>query len=313
MKANINFMALAGFITAAAFNPVANAGSLKADIPFEVVQGIIYVNVQTPGSDRPLRFIFDTGANLTTFEETTARRLGLGTWGEPGVSGLGNAPGHYVRGINATCGGISLPKTGVSTSLVNLSLANHRWVDGLLGADFLRGKIVEMDFRTRRLHIETRGESSVGEHLFGQIPFNDRSNVIWITVNSPDSKRPLKFLLDTGARKSVLSLKVAKSMGLELTTGPGTCVVGGSKRTWQTKNFKGTIDGRELGSRVVAMDLNFGTGTFSRRVDGIVGMDFMNSKSVGMNFGTKQVAFNDRPSALPTIGEISGIRIAASQ
>jgi len=305
-------MAAASLIATAAFAPSSKAENVKMDVPFEVVKGIIFVKVQTPGINRPLNFIFDTGSNLTTFEESTSKRLGLGMWGKPGVSGLGQGPAHNVRGVNATCGGFALPRTAVSTSLINLSLANHRWVDGLLGADFLRGKTVEMDFMTKRLHIETKATQSTGERVFGQIPFTDRSNVIWVTVNSPDSKRPLKFLLDTGASKSVISIKVAKSMGLELTKGPVTCVVGGKSSTWVVKNFKGTVDGHGLGTTLLAMNLNSGAGTFSPRADGIVGMDFLNSKSVGMNFGTKQVAFNDRHSTLPTLGEICTTRIAAS-
>jgi len=311
MKSLLNLLTVAGLIVTASVSLNEHVFGMQAEVPFEMEKGVIFINVTTPASERPLRFIFDTGAVLTTFEETTAVRLGLRTWGESGVSGLGHAPGRHVRGVAASCGGFALPKTAMSTNLINFSLSNHKWVDGLLGADFLQDKTVEIDFRTHRLHIETRTDISAGERLVGGIPFTARTNVIWVTVNSPDSKRPLTFLLDTGASASVLSLKTAKELGLALEKGRDVCVVGGMTPTWVAMNFKGDVKGRQFNSKMVAMDLDYTAWSFSHRMDGIVGLDFLTSKSVAMDFGVRQVAINGPIIAAHTMDKLDAGMICA--
>jgi hypothetical protein len=65
-------------------------------------------------------------------------------------------------------------------------------------------------FATRLVQAETN-VSSVGE-----IPLQFREGLLWVEVNFPHRKEPLRFLLDSGASVSVLDLSTAKRIGLPL-------------------------------------------------------------------------------------------------
>lgn len=287
MKKLIKLIALTSFIVTGASPSKVFASAVQTDIPFEIVKGSIFVKVITPASRTPLRFILDTGCSWTTFEDVTARKLGLGRWGEAGVSGMANAPTSFVRGIKATCGGIPLNKSAACTSLINISLDKGHWVDGLLGTDFLEGKTVTFNFQTHRIHIESNPASnSLTQQLFGRIPFCSRTNAVWVTVNSQASRRPLTFLLDTGASKSVISTRLAREMNLPLQKSGTVCVVGGKLGTWKAENFNGRVGGHQLATSVMAMNLEHEAWSYSHHMDGIVGMDFLNSKDVNVDFGS---------------------------
>ncbi len=49
-----------------------------------------------------------------------------------------------------------------------------------------------------------------------EFPFEFREGLLWVEVNVPQSKKPLNFLVDTGAGVSVINLSTAKRIGLKL-------------------------------------------------------------------------------------------------
>jgi hypothetical protein len=68
-----------------------------------------------------------------------------------GVNGQGSA--HRVNDLQAVCGGIALPKSVLAIDLRGLSGSCQRHVDGILGADFFRSRIVQIDFTQSRVRI----------------------------------------------------------------------------------------------------------------------------------------------------------------
>lgn len=124
----------------------------SAAIPFEDDQGLLWVAVQSPRSHRPLHFLFDTGAVVSVVNAGTAVMLGLHGGRKIPVRGVeATLTGHWPVKLTATAGNLTLPAKYLSLDLSRLALACGRPLDGLLGADFIRGRVVEIDFKSHEL------------------------------------------------------------------------------------------------------------------------------------------------------------------
>lgn len=83
----------------------------------------------------------------------TARRLGLPLGGKVRVSAVSKTlTGHWPVKIRAKLGSLVLPQDYLALNLRDrLSDACNRPVDGLVGADFFRGRVVEIDYDAQKL------------------------------------------------------------------------------------------------------------------------------------------------------------------
>ncbi|MDR3456524.1 MAG: aspartyl protease family protein [Verrucomicrobiae bacterium] len=145
---NILWLCFAAFSGAQAAAP-----SSEAALPFEYAEGLLWVQIQVPESARPLNFLFDSGAEISVINADTAATLGLSGGEKIQVQGVQSATtGHWPVKLAARAGSVELPAKYLSLDLSQLAHACSRPLDGLLGADFIRGKIVEIDFLTHELH-----------------------------------------------------------------------------------------------------------------------------------------------------------------
>ena len=125
-----------------------------AEMPFEFREGLLWVKVTVVESAQPLNFLLDTGAGASVINRGTADRLGLHLGSEVNVHGVETTLlGYWLKGISAAAGTASLPGDYVAVDLTRLSHSCERPVDGLLGADFFRGRAVQIDFQTQTLRI----------------------------------------------------------------------------------------------------------------------------------------------------------------
>lgn len=128
------------------------AAAQPASIPFKYGEGLLWIDVQTPRAGRPLHFLFDTGAELSVLDETTVRELHLKTGNPVAVQGVQTTlTGHWPVRLPAKAGDLVLPANYLALNLSELAKSCHRPVDGLLGADFIRGRVVEIDFASRQI------------------------------------------------------------------------------------------------------------------------------------------------------------------
>jgi hypothetical protein len=121
-------------------------------IPFRYQDGLIWLKVELAGKKEPLNFLLDTGASVSAIDLQTAHncRVPLGDR-QPveGVSGKGFAYG--VNDLQAMAGGIALAKSFLAIDLGTVSDRCHQHIDGLLGVDFFRNRIVRIDFKARKI------------------------------------------------------------------------------------------------------------------------------------------------------------------
>jgi gag-polyprotein putative aspartyl protease len=132
----------------------AAAGPKVPEIPIEFQVGLIWVNVAVAEVARPLNFLIDTGAQVSAINAGTAPELGLRRGRLVSVKGVrATARGYWPTPLEATVGPLTIPSKVLALDLGALGQACCRPVDGLLGADFFRHRIVQLDFGNRMMRI----------------------------------------------------------------------------------------------------------------------------------------------------------------
>ncbi len=121
----------------------------NAEVPFQFRDGFIWINVSVGGAERPLHFLLDSGAQVSVIDSATSQHLGLKRGRPVAVAGVGTTTrGYWPQTLNAQAGVVSLPANYLMLDLGRLSEAcTNGAVDGIIGADFFRDRIVQVDFR----------------------------------------------------------------------------------------------------------------------------------------------------------------------
>ena len=128
------------------------AQDVPTEIPFQFSEGLLWVKVSIPQSPEHLHFLLDSGAGASVISRSTAERLGLKFGSEVTVRGVEKTlTGRRLKGISANAGDVPLPADYLAVDLSMLSSSCERPVDGLLGADFFRGRAVQLDFQEQKL------------------------------------------------------------------------------------------------------------------------------------------------------------------
>jgi hypothetical protein len=118
-----------------------------SEVPFQLRSGLIWIRVDGPSGAKPLNFILDSGAEASVLDVETARRLDVELGPPMTVRGINaTTSGYWPEHLSVRMGGIALPTNYLAMDLSALSAACHRHVDGLIGADFFVGRVVQIDF-----------------------------------------------------------------------------------------------------------------------------------------------------------------------
>jgi aspartyl protease/PDZ domain-containing protein len=139
--------------------PVASANKPVATIPFKLVTRHIVVQVKVNDS-RPLSFIFDTGDKVGIIDIERAGELGLSLQGQIRVGGAGadTLLGAYVRGATWKLQGFeefSQPLT-MAIPLGRMAARFGHDFDGIIGSDFIKQFVVEVDYQARVLKLHDK-------------------------------------------------------------------------------------------------------------------------------------------------------------
>jgi hypothetical protein len=142
------------FILLFALALVSAAIAATTEIPFEYREGLLWVKARADRSREPVNLLLDSGAGVSVLNLTAAERLGFKTGRRIQVCGVGTTlSGYSIKPVALTAEGVQLPGPTLAVDLEKLSSSCAKPVDGLLGADFFRGRIVQMDFDAGRLRI----------------------------------------------------------------------------------------------------------------------------------------------------------------
>ncbi len=114
----------------------------------------MWIEVKVPQSEKPLNFLMDTGAGVSVINLNTAKRIGLNLGREVMVHGVQTMlTGYWQERMSARVGDLDLPRAYLAVDLEKLSSSCERPVDGLVGADFFRGRVVQIDFDAQKIRL----------------------------------------------------------------------------------------------------------------------------------------------------------------
>ena len=205
------------------------SGNSALKIPFELYNNHIYLQVSVNGS-KPLSFLFDTGS-VHIIDSKQAKALGLKLKFEGQAAGMGeNTVDLYSsKGVSFSIPGVSisgqqvavLPLDGVATCASeivaderggvrkcepNEQQCQKRVIDGVLGHDFIKRFVVEIDYKARFINLYSPGNykyQGTGESF--PLEITDRyifmQGRLFFAGREPINGR---ILIDTGNAQSLL-------------------------------------------------------------------------------------------------------------
>jgi hypothetical protein len=205
------------------------SGNSALKVPFELYNNHIYLKVGVNGS-RPLWFLFDTGSPHI-IDSKQAKTLGLKLKFEGQATGVGEGAVdvYSSKGVSFNLPGVSLsgqrvgvlPLDGVeacaSETVVdeqghlrkcgpNEQRCQRRVIDGVLGHDFFRRFVVEIDYEARVINLYAPGNykyQGAGESF--PLEITDR-NIFVRARLTLSGRAPIdgRFMVDTGGIHSLL-------------------------------------------------------------------------------------------------------------
>lgn len=181
-------------------------------LPIELANRNVYVPVRAAGRD--LWFVLDTGASASVIDLETARSLGLRLGAALQVRGAGE--GSAASAMLATplpVAPLDAPGHGVHApaAIALDAVAAHagRAIHGILGADFIRASVLEIDYAGERLRLHDHDrfdDRGGGERL----PLTFRAghpHVAAELVLSEHERIVVDAVLDVGSSQAVVVTK----------------------------------------------------------------------------------------------------------
>lgn len=169
--------------------------STSSEFPFEYREGLLWIKVAITQSEQPLNFLVDTGAGVSVINLNTAKRIGLKLGRQVPVRGVDTMlTGYWQQHLSAKVGGVRLPREYLAVDLEKLSRSCEQPVDGLVGADFFRGRVVQIDFDAQKIRLLKSDQAGKSDNALPLKSFSCEMRVP-ISVNGRD---PQWVRLDTG-------------------------------------------------------------------------------------------------------------------
>jgi hypothetical protein len=166
-----------------------------SEFPLQFREGLLWMETIDSKSKQPLNFLLDTGASASVVNLSTARRLGLKLGPPVTVTGVcTKLRGYWPVRFSVEASDIGLPGEYLALDLSKLSGACSRPVDGLIGADFFRNRVVEIDYTAQKLRVL---DSVPPDRAAISVPLEVRPGALGVAVNINGGK-PQWVRVDTG-------------------------------------------------------------------------------------------------------------------
>jgi predicted aspartyl protease len=167
------------------------------EIPFKLESGLIWVEVMVNSAKAPLKFIFDTGAAVSALDRRRCKELGLSTRSTVAVAGIGGmTQGMWPVRATAILGEEQFKTKFVGVDLAALSKVAGSAVDGIIGADVLKGRMVKLDFKRQLVTLGSPGSIEPGPFA-ETIALKKKGNLLLVPVRLNGGNEEW-FRLDTG-------------------------------------------------------------------------------------------------------------------
>jgi predicted aspartyl protease/thioredoxin-like negative regulator of GroEL len=205
-------------------------GAGRTILPFEALDNRPVIRLRINGSKEQFRFVLDTGSGMSVLSEQTARKLGLKPVARGGMARAIGGGGRFeiVYGYleSITIGEVRVEHVPV---YIRQFYDSHNPVDGYLGIAALARLLTTVDYGTLRMTFTRRTNSdlaAIADQTLAPDAAASRTRAgIDVRVRTTSSgflsgevtiegiKKPLNFIIDTGASVSVLSQRAAELEG----------------------------------------------------------------------------------------------------
>jgi predicted aspartyl protease len=175
------------------------SGAAKTVIPFENDNNFVIATVWV-GKSGPLSFLVDTGASSTVIDSARLREAQLNRGTQiKGTTQGGAIDAESILDVSVRVGKLSLPPmTIAAVSLAGLSAGAGRSIDGVLGEQFFRNRVMQFDYDKKKMTVFEPGEyktdgAVVPLEIINGTPFAG------VFLRNGSAEYPAFMLVDTGA------------------------------------------------------------------------------------------------------------------
>jgi Aspartyl protease len=153
---------LAFILISELFLSVSGRTEVLREIPFQYHDGLIWLKVAIAGKKEPLNFLLDSGATVNAIDLQTALTVGVPLGQRQLAEGVnGRDIAYRVNDFKATLKGIALPESALAIDLSRVSERCERHIDGIVGTDFFRNRIVRIDFCAGKICLLNNCEANI--------------------------------------------------------------------------------------------------------------------------------------------------------
>ncbi len=293
-------------------------------IPFDLVTRHIVIKVRINNS-APLSFILDTGDKVVIVDIARAKSLGLKLQGEVNVGGAGAATlkGSMVRDASLSVEGLERNTQPVAMAIPLQGLAPRfgHDIDGIIGADFIKEFVVEVDYTARVLRLydkatfEYSGSGDTIPITFVQGGYPVVEGEIWLT-GRPSIKG--RFVVELGSGGSlVLHRPFVEQERLLGPTQKTIRSIGAGGAGGKVTGRSGRIDGLRFGRFRIdnppTLFAEDSSGAFaSSELQGNIGAMILSKFRVIFDYSRSKMILEPNASLVDPIGSAgSGLRISA--
>ncbi|MEO5916911.1 MAG: aspartyl protease family protein [Luteolibacter sp.] len=138
------------------------------------------------------------------------------------------------------------------------------------------------------------------------IPFRITRGMIVVDATIQGSQRSMCFILDSGAGETVLAKRTAADLELTVTSGERIRTVHGTENVSRAEtthiHLGGTTSALLFSARPLVVDLSSESRTLGSRIDGLLGVDFFQGRSIRIDFQKSRihVSPDGKPGPLAT-------------
>ena len=189
---------------------VPGEASRTVRVPIEITNNHVFVTACA--DERQLDLLLDTGAARSNFDMTVARSLGIEfdhTFQARGA-GAGSVAASSFRPRSVTIAGTTLTQpVGMAIDFERLTPREGRRIDGVLGADFIKRFVVEIDYHNSELRLHDKdGFRYTGGGASVPLAFANDHPVIGAALRLKDGEVLTgQFIVDVGASGALSLVK----------------------------------------------------------------------------------------------------------
>lgn len=273
------------------------------NIPFELVDGLIFVNAIMGGESA--NFVFDTGAPdlivNSTFQTDADTLQGLGVGGGISFQNI------YIDDFNI--GGICKNKfTAYSVDMSHLEELTNRDIKGLIGYAFIKDYELFIDYNNWVITLYKPNAADMIKTVepIAAIPFvmYNHFPVIQVTIGD----QVFNLGLDSGAEVNLIDIEMQGLINEKLMKNKTNIDLYGVDKTSQRVVSAIVKNSNSNGENFKNMEYLFAdishlNDTENRIMDGLLGFPFLSSRTLSINFKDQMVyIWDEMPEALVSAG-----------